>query len=170
MLPVNSTIDVTRLLMNVAFNQVNSNQQLREKEIEADISRMRIQADTYLEEMRIEARMTEIKAQKDIYLALVDLSKHAYDRKMDFFSKALADFNALIREHQKALFSEKDALRAQELRKGRSEEENIQLLKDRAEINRQLADLNKISATVTFEFNARVAALSPEVRLAIPRL
>jgi hypothetical protein len=46
---------------------------------------MKIQTDTYLEEMRIEARMTEIKAQKDIYLALIDLSKHAYDRKMDFF-------------------------------------------------------------------------------------
>ena len=48
---------------------------------------MKIQADTYLEEMRIEARMTEIKAQKDIYLALIDLSKHAYDRKMDFFQR-----------------------------------------------------------------------------------
>jgi hypothetical protein len=82
----------------------------------------------------------------------------------------LSDFNALIREHQKALLSEKSALRAQELRNDRSQEDDIQLHKSRADIDKQLADLNKISATVAFEFNARVAALPPEVRLAIPRL
>jgi hypothetical protein len=77
MLPVNSTIDVTRLLMSIAFANTDNKRQLREKELDSQISRMKIEADTYLEEMRI-------SAQKEVYSSLTELSRHAFDRKMDF--------------------------------------------------------------------------------------
>ncbi|MGZ3820118.1 MAG: hypothetical protein ACXVB6_05975 [Mucilaginibacter sp.] len=166
MLPVNSTIDVTRLLISLAFESLNG----KEKQLDAQISRMKIEADTYLEELRIEVRMNEVNAQKELYLSLIELSKHAYDRKMDFFVKAFGDFNALIAQHQTVLLDELKALRQKEFTIGLTDLDKIQLFKSRAEINKELQDLKKMNAIMTCEFNTRVSSLSPEIRLSIPGL
>lgn len=159
MLPVNPA-DVTRLLMNIAFAVADN--RLRGKELDVQVSRMKNEVDTHLQEMRT-------NTQKEVYLSLVDLSKHAFDRKMDFFVKAFSDFMALMRQQQLALEEELKALRERRFTVGLTNADLIRIDKSRTDIRNELEKLRLMSATMTSEFNMRVSSLSPELRLSLPR-
>jgi len=181
MLPIDSTIDVTRLLMGIAFAGYDTKKKMQEKELDTQVSRMRIEADTYLQEMRIESRMNEVNAQKEIrinevnaqkeiYLSLVELSKHAYDRKMDFFLKSFGEFMTLLAQQQKILDEELKGLRYKEHSIDLSDLDKMIIVKTRTDIMNELAEVRGMSEKIMYEFNMRVSNLAPDVRLAIPRL
>jgi hypothetical protein len=158
MLPVNSAIDVTRLLIGIAFAGADSG--LRRKELDLQVSRLKIEAETRLQEMRI-------NTQKEVYLSLIELSRHAFDRKMDFFVKAFSDFMSLLREQQLTLEADLKALRDERFTAGMTDEDLVKINKSRTDIRNELAELRLMSATMTCEFNMRVSYLSPELRLSV---
>ena len=160
MIPVNSAIDVTRLLIGIAF--AGAEKQSRGKELEVQVSRMKIEADTQLKEMKI-------NAEKEVYLALTELSKHAFDRKMDFFVRAFGDFMALMEKQQATLGEELKSLGSQRFTVGLTTADLIKVDKSRTDIRNEMEKLRLMSATMMYEFNARISNLSPELRLTLPR-
>lgn len=152
MLPVNTAFDVTRYLMGITFSQI------RGKELDIQKAGM----DYRLREL-------QVNANKEIYLSLIALSKHAFDRKMDFFVQAFEEFMEMMRQQQRALESELRTLREKKFTEGLTIQQSLQIEKCCTDVLIQLEQIRSESAAITHEFNMRVSSLSPEVRLSLPR-
>lgn len=153
MLPVNVVFDMTRYLMGITFSQI------RGKEL-----------DTQKASMDARLRELQINANKDVYLSLIALSKHAFDRQMDFFVQAFGEFMEMMKQQQLALESELKILREKKFTVGHTSQQFIQIEKSCTDVRIQLEQIRSESAAITYEFNMRVTSLSPELRFSLPRI
>lgn len=153
MLPVNVAFDMTRYLMGITFSQI------RGKELDAQKASM----DYRLREL-------QVNANKDVYLSLIELSKHAFDKKMDYFVQAFGKFMKMMMRQQRALELEIKTLREKKFTEGLTSQQYIQIEKCYTDVLIQLEQIRSESAEITYEFNMRVSSLSPELRLSLPRI
>jgi len=164
MLPINSTIDVTRLIMGVAFAGVDSKRQVQEKELEMRLERFREEERTYRQEMREETRRLEISADRDVKLAVMQLAKHAFDRKMDFFVEAFREFVTSMAQHEMALQEREKELNMKQWTAGLTMPEKIQIRKSIEFIQIDLNNIRLMRFEITRDFNKRVEGLAPEIK------
>ncbi len=169
MYPITTTVEVTRALMDVAFANLQSKTSIREKEIAAQLEHYQDQERSYREEMRHETHRREIEAKREVNLAVLQLAQHTFDRKMDFFTEAFREVIESLKRQEGVLNQEKKELSMKEVAY-LTAIERIQMNKQKENIAIDLANIRLERMQLVLDFNAKVAALAPELRLGIPRL
>ncbi|MFM8332872.1 MAG: hypothetical protein ACKN9T_14405 [Candidatus Methylumidiphilus sp.] len=180
MYPIQPTLEITKILLDVAFANNEGNRKLREKEVDTQLEQYRIQERSYIKEREIEERMhrvaaqkevelSRISAQKEVTLVMADLAKHAFDRKMDFFCASFGEVLQAIKWHKQLLAEEKKALDMKQWTVGLSIPETIQIRKRAEQISIDLINLDAMLFEITKDYNQKISALAPEVKLSLPR-
>ena len=134
---------------------------LRQAELETERVRLNVQFQMHLASLQQEYALARLAAEKEIILEVISISKHAFDRKMDFITNIYMTVHELIARHQQALLAEHDELKSRRFDGALNRSERLRDDARLSEVSIMLIDLETFSHTLGTDFAEIGRSLSP---------